>query len=710
MRHWPRLAVAIAAGVALVLLIMAGYTAVVWNSLEPARRSELAPLLGASGDTLLLLLAMLAIALGLALAPLFRNYAVAALVLAQGTRLIATANPAHRLPAQGSAEMRELGAAINLLAAQYEKAMRDAQHGMAEARRDIEHEKTRLAALMGELSHAVVVCNLDGRVLLYNGAARTMFTDSAGALGENLLGLGRSVFALIDRHLIAHSLDRIREDLQRDMKRPTVHFVTTTPHAGLVRAQLAPVIAAGGAVEGYILTFTGTPGELAKAQARDAAFRSLTESARSALANIRVAAEALDDAARADPSQRAAFLRVIREEADGLTGRLADAGRQYEDAARAQWPLEPMLCADFLQAARQHLEQALGLEVSTGTSHDAWLRIDSYALLHALASLARRLREANGAHAVFLRAGPCGEYIGVDLGVRGIVDPQPGTSDWEVAPVADSGELARVSVRQIMERHGGVIWQKADEAGREVYFRLLLPPGEPPPHAGATGPTHESRPEFYDFDLFHRPAPAADEHRTLAELAYTVFDTETTGLEPSNGDEIIAIGAVRIVNGRVLTQEAFEQLIDPRRPVSAGSTRVTGIDATMLRGQPTIDVVLPRFHRYCEDTVLVAHNAAFDLRFLQLKEASTGIAFRQPVLDTLLLSAVLHPELESHRLEAIAERHGIDVIGRHTALGDAMLTADIFLRMIPQLAERGIVTLGDAQRASLKTYHARVRY
>ena len=121
----------------------------------------------------------------------------------------------------------------------------------------------------------------------------------------------------------------------------------------------------------------------------------------------------------------------------------------------------------------------------------------------------------------------------------------------------------------------------------------------------------------------------------------------------------------------------------------------------MLVGQPKIGEVLPAFHAFAADTVLVAHNAAFDMRFLQLKEASTGLKFDQPVLDTLLLSAVIHPNQESHRLEAIAERMGC-IIGRHTALGDAIVTGEVFLKIIPLLAEKGIRTMREAREAAEK--------
>lgn len=222
--------------------------------------------------------------------------------------------------------------------------------------------------------------------------------------------------------------------------------------------------------------------------------------------------------------------------------------------------------------------------------------------------------------------------------------------------------------------------------------------------------TTESRPEFYDFDLFNRPAPNIDiGNQLLTNLVYTVFDTETTGLNPT-ADEIISIGAVRIVNCRIVQDDLFSMLVDPKREVSEASIRVHGIRPEMLKGQPTIDAALPHFQRYADHTVLVGHNVAFDMRMFQVKEPLTGIRFTQPVLDTMFLSAILHPAHRYHSIEAISNRLGICVRGRHTALGDAMATAEIFLKFLPLLARMNILTLSDAIEASKTSDYAKVKY
>ena len=283
---------------------------------------------------------------------------------------------------------------------------------------------------------------------------------------------------------------------------------------------------------------------------------------------------------------------------------------------------------------------------------------------------------------------------------------------WEMDPMRigqDSTPLRCATWSTAMAANSG---SSASACATRCSFASCCRSSTPQAELEAAAPRRgESRPEYYDFDLFQTSEYARElDDRALAELTYTVFDTETTGLDPSRGDEIIQIGAVRIVNGKLLTQEAFEQLIDPRRPISAETIAIHGIRPEMLAGKPTIEQVLPAFHAFAQDTVLVAHNAAFDMRFLQMKEERTGLSFDQPVLDTLLLSALVHPNQESHHLEAIAERFEVTVAGRHTAMGDALVAAQIFLKLIPLLHEHGIRTLGQARAAAQETYFARLRY
>lgn len=259
------------------------------------------------------------------------------------------------------------------------------------------------------------------------------------------------------------------------------------------------------------------------------------------------------------------------------------------------------------------------------------------------------------------------------------------------------GITARMSlVLENGRRAGYVLSLRGAPAEMEVHGDRMQPIPPAPP-----------RPEFYDFDLFEHAASGPAMQRPLTELDYVVFDTETTGMRPSEGDEIVQIGAVRVINRRILTGETFDRLVNPGRPVPPWSTRIHGITEDMVGGAARPAEVLREFHRFAGTAVLVAHNAAFDMKFLSLKESEAGVVFDHPVLDTFLLSLVLHPNQTEHTLEAIAARFGVQPMSRHSALGDAMATAEVFVRMIDLLQAQNVRTLGEAVDASNRIFEKR---
>ncbi|HEY8244414.1 MAG TPA: exonuclease domain-containing protein [Casimicrobiaceae bacterium] len=686
----------LATAAAVVVLIGAG--------MPEDDRAGLYRLLAAEAPTLGLLAALLLPVCGALAAWLVRRYVIAPRSLAEQTRGLVAASPGYRVDASGARELDALAAEINRLAVAYHGVQTDTAGKIAEAGSRLEEERNRLAAVMSDLSQGVLLCNADGRILLYNERARMLFSTAAVPIG-----LGRSVFGVLDRDELVHALDKLQHALDRGAASPSTRFVTAVPSRGLVRVQVAPFLDAGGRIGGVVLAIEDVTRYVGHEFQRRPLMQALAAGIRAPTASIRAAAENMVEFPEMDVAQRQRFARIIAEESIALSRSIDQALSEYAEAIGASMSLEDIRAADLVALALSRIGALLRAEADD-VDPQLWLRVDSFALLQSLVYVARHLRDELGVQAARLRARAKPGFAELDLAWSGGPVPGDVLALWEAQPMPAGPKQAPLTLRDVLERHGGEMWQERDEASGECCLRFLLPLGEAAPQTVQRRPG-ESRPEYFDFDLFRSTGTqkAFDDQR-LGEIAYTVFDTETTGLQPSAGDEIISLGAVRIVNGRLLTHEVFEQLVDPRRPISPESSRIHGIEAPMLASQPTLAEVLPAFHRFCEDTVLVAHNAAFDMRFLELKEAVTGIRFDQPVLDTLLLSVAVHPSLQDHGLEAIAERLGVRVIGRHTALGDALLTGEILLRLIPLLAERGIETLKQARDASQRTYHARLRY
>lgn len=711
----------VAVSIFIVLVIVAVIAAMFWQNLPADQRIALVTIVKDNftyffGTALLLLAAIFFLLDGI-----LNTYVIPIAKVAEEASLVYTVNPSHRIAPMGGDDIVALIDVINQGAQRYEDLKQSVDIAVSRAKHQVEEEKELLAELMSELPVGVIICNDQGHILLYNKQAVRLLVEDCSRPeggdpdgGRHFIGLGRSITDVIDESLISHAVDEIQFKLDRGESPVLSQFVVTSCEEALLRVEAAPILNQQRRFNGFILLVRDITVQLKDDSQATSLLQSLTRSLRTSLASIRTAIETIIEFPDMDAQQQERFQKIIHQEAVNLSRVLEETAGDYSRYVKSHWPLVSVSGHDLAASLRRKAQQKLGLAMDADAGQmECWIQIDSYAFILVLLFLLRQVQQHIGVDRFSLRMGLQDCLTSIDLVWSGAAVEQTRIRQWESQMLTVERDSLPLTVADVLSHHQAEIWSYSDTRENRSYLRIVLPAGDScrPETIGGLTILPGSRPEYFDFDLFHQPGqtPVLD-NRSLAELAYTVFDTETTGLNPRAGDEIIAIGAVRIVNGRLLQDEKFEQLIDPRRPVPSESIRVHGIQPEMLKGQPTIETVLPLFHRFCQDTVLVAHNAAFDMQMLKMKEARTGVQFIHPVLDTLLLSAVVHPAQQDHSIEAMARRLGIVITDRHTALGDALSTARLFLKLIPLLAARGIVSLKDARLVSQKTYYARLKY
>ena len=204
----------------------------------------------------------------------------------------------------------------------------------------------------------------------------------------------------------------------------------------------------------------------------------------------------------------------------------------------------------------------------------------------------------------------------------------------------------------------------------------------------------------HDLRLLDRvpPTPPAERSTRLAELPALVLDIETTGLDPSR-DRIVSLAGVPLRGPRAYPGDAIDMLVDPKQPIPDRARAIHGIGDETVRGAPRFAALAPDIARRLAGTVIVGHSIGFDLAVLAAEAHRAGVDWSTPVaLDTAQLAAALAPRERELDLEAVAARLRVEIRGRHTALGDCLITAEIFARQIVLLADAGVVTLDDAIR------------
>jgi DNA polymerase-3 subunit epsilon len=583
------------------------------------------------------------------------------------------ADPLDAAPARYLGDLAPAAAAVT-------ETLAETRNALAEAiQREtvrLAGEKDRLAALLADVPVGVLSCTGDHQMVFYNAHAAELL--------EAVAGLDRSVFDYLRPEPLRHAHQRLIDTEDPDAASDLLCTTKGAAHTLAGRMRLtAPQPGNGGGRPGYVLTLRDVTADMAAHAGRAALLDEVLDRVRRPAANLQTII-----AARAEAGNGGAALDVaMTEEAARLAQAVTDVARRHDESRAAWSPLSPVRATDLGDAIRARIEAA-GL-VATVEAQPLLIRCDGFGLVALMGELAERVAETGLSRQFAVRLAEDGAGAVLDLGWRGGPLAVGQLERWIAAPVEIG--MADATGRTILDIHGTECWP--EQAGADG-GRIRLPLREvrragprPPPIARAVA---------YDFDLMSKAAGGELADTPLAGLTCVVFDTETTGLMPSGGDEIVQIAAVRIVNGRRVAGEIFDTLVNPGRKIPPRSTEVHGITDAMVAAAPGIGEVGRQFHGFAAGAVLVAHNAPFDMEFLRRHESTIGARFDNPILDTVLLSAVVFGQDEVHSLDALSHRLGITIPeeARHTALGDTVATADAYLKLVPMLRAKGLDTFG----------------
>ena len=605
-----------------------------------------------------------------------------------GAEIVSRINLNHRIDVHTGDELEELADAFNRMAQTLSNSYHELEARIGETTRHLQEERNRLATVLRTMREGLVVANLAGDVVLMNPRARALLDRGPGS------AIGGPLTRILPADRVSFYLRRLRRkwDEGREALEEVVFPLADGP---LLRGTLAVVPGPGGEFAGFLLVFREAVLSPEERRA-DETLRQMPELLKGPVATAGALVEALGRHPDMGEGKRGAFQEALAQELE----RLAERVRAAEEAAAlvsgARWEMVP---ADPRKLLEEAVSLVPGAYVDLQQAGDGVPRVlvEPFVWVTAVATALRWLGErVSGWNPVYATIEVTDDAVVTVFRMEGV--PELETRELERLEVRAEGE-APTTLGEAVRQNRGELWLRRVDGAVEICLgleRAALVMGE-----DAEPGILDEQPEFYDFDLF-LPHPTVEGESLLStplsELEYVVLDTETTGLRPSQGDRIVSLSAVRIRGGKVVAGSVFHTLVNPGRPIPPESVKFHGIDDEAVKDAPSLAEVLPRFYEFVGKAVLVAHNAAFDKKFLDLGAREAGLAeLDNPILDTLFLSYGVHKDFEGHNLDAIAARLGVAVEARHTSLGDARTTAAVFLKLIPLLERRGVRTLADAK-------------
>ncbi len=606
--------------------------------------------------------------------------------LVREIHIITSANPAHVVELPPGHIIGNVQSAVNELGESFMKARRELFEASSAIASDAENSRTSLEIILMSFTEGILVCDDRARIVFYNTASRRVFHS------DPALGLGRSLFLLcaagpIESALAVLRQRQVRHADERDAEND-ISFVCSTLQGAVINCRMRLLPAVPGLSWSFVFTCVDISPEADAGGRRENMLRTTVKKMRSSLTSIGVNVESLELLPELDAASHLALERTLASETRSLIKEFNALAREVQAIASPRYQINNIFAEDAVVCVAKRLEKK-GIRL-TMIGDPLWVKTDIHSLLMLLEFFAGKICEKRGVDTMEIETLLGDRRVYFNYTWEGAPISQGEIRDWTFCLVEPS---ASSTVAEMLEILDSEVWSRPHETPGFAVLCLPLPLStsqwETPVHV------LPARPVYTDFTASEDSAEISRLKDTpLDRLSFVVFDTETTGLDPLGGDEIVSLAGVKIVNLGIIVGETFNRIVDPMRSVPLSSTRFHGLTDEMVRGKPSLEKTLQDFYSFVGDSVLVGHNAAFDMSFIRRKEDRAGVHFRGPVLDTLTLSLCLHDHTPEHSLNAVAKRLGVEVKDRHTALGDSLITAQIFIKLIHIFQDKGITTLG----------------
>jgi CBS domain-containing protein len=465
--------------------------------------------------------------------------------LAKEIDTITRASPSHRLKVKGIKSLEGFVQAVNRLADRYEQLHTVIQKERRPTRAALEEQKNILAAVISELPEGVLACNADGQILLFNRRAAELLgigEDDGHCALDTGARLGQSVFTLIDKNLIEHCLDEINERLKRKISNIASHFIIDGINSHIIGAEARPILNRLGQFTGFVLILNDITKQREADGRMDNLLQELTKSARSPLASIRAASEAMLEYPDIDSASLQQFKEIIHKESISISNTLSKMAADYSAIVQNQRSLVPTDFSDLMETIRRRAKNRLGIVVEGDKpSEKIWVRVDSYTFIMAILFVLNQLKNKSGQWRFISRFDIDPKFIHLDFLWPGQPIPASILKRLQEQQLFFEAETSSLTLNDVLDHHeAAVLSFGCEESLDHSCFRFILPAqkGRAPEMIKPITIIPETHAELFNPELMSQPGQNPElDSRLLTELTYTVLIRAIS--EASDVDQIM---------------------------------------------------------------------------------------------------------------------------------------------------------------------------